>query len=172
MKIINFVLFQLGWFAVVLTAAAGQPLWGIAAVLLIAVFHVVKAIRPTHEAKLLLCCLGLGVVWENILLISGWLTYAPGWPSGLAPLWIIMMWPLLGTSLNLSMSWLKGRYVLSAVLGAVSGPVAYLAGAKLGALELSQPTSALTALALGWAVLMPVLMMLADKFDGYNKGAK
>jgi hypothetical protein len=28
------------------------------------------------------------------------------------------------------------------------------------------------ALTLGWAVLMPVLMMLANKFDGYNKGAK
>jgi hypothetical protein len=67
-----------------------------------------------------------------------------------------------GTTLRGSLSWLVGRYALAAVLGAVAGPLSYLDGAKLGAVTL-HPSRAfsIAALAVGWAVVMPLLVWLA-----------
>jgi hypothetical protein len=65
------------------------------------------------------------------------------------------------------MAWLKGRPWLAAFAGAVGGPLAYLAGERLGGLEMSDPLLALGAQALGWAVLLPVLVHLATRLDGF-----
>ena len=42
-----------------------------------------------------------------------------------------------------------------------------LAGSALGALTLT-PERGLAAIAVGWGLLMPVLMLLARRFDGIN----
>jgi hypothetical protein len=89
--------------------------------------------------------------------------------QGLAPYWIVAMWGLFATTLNLSMSWLRGRQWLAALLGAVGGPLAYLAGARLGGLQMPDPVLALAVQALGWAVLLPVLNRLAERLDGFSQ---
>lgn len=62
--------------------------------------------------------------------------------------------------------------ILSAVLfGAIGGPFAYYAGHQLGAVEMADPVAALTVLAIGWAILMPVLSRLAQQFDGFNRSS-
>ncbi|MGB5202220.1 MAG: DUF2878 domain-containing protein, partial [Sedimenticolaceae bacterium] len=88
------------------------------------------------------------------------------WHAALAPYWIVAMWMGFATTLNVSLGWLKGRYWLAALFGAVGGPLAYLAGAKLGGITLISSEAALTALALGWATIMPLLMYLAARLDG------
>ncbi len=65
-------------------------------------------------------------------------------------------------------AWLRGRHALAAVLGAVAGPASYFAGQKLGAIQFVEPTAALTSLAIGWAVIMPVLMLIAERLDGFQ----
>ena len=65
------------------------------------------------------------------------------------PYWILAMWALFATTLNASLGWLHGRPALAGALGMLSGPLAYWAGARLGAIELVQPAAALAALALG-----------------------
>lgn len=45
---------------------------------------------------------------------------------------------------------------------------AYYAGAKLGGVSFPDPTLALVALAVGWALLTPILVMLSERFDGYR----
>jgi hypothetical protein len=74
---------------------------------------------------------------------------------------------LFATTLNVSLRWLRGRPLLGALLGAVGGPLAYLAGAKLGGIELLEPALALSALAAGWALLLPLLQRLATELDGF-----
>jgi hypothetical protein len=71
------------------------------------------------------------------------------------------MWLLFGTTLSESLSWLQGRWVLAAIAGAVGGPLSYLAGENLGAIELAAPTNALLMLGLGWGVMMPLLAAVA-----------
>jgi hypothetical protein len=74
------------------------------------------------------------------------------------------MWALLATTLNVSMRWLHGRPWSAAAFGALGGPLAYWAGARLGAVEIPDVAAALTAQAIGWAVMMPALMALALRF--------
>jgi hypothetical protein len=57
--------------------------------------------------------------------------------------------------------------VIAALLGAAGAPLAYYAGARLGALDLVSPAPALVAIALGWAVATPALMLAARRLDGY-----
>jgi hypothetical protein len=168
--LVNFAAFQIGWFACVLGAANGLPWLGPVVVAAAVALHLATAHRPLPELYLVLAAMALGLVVDSVLLASGWLSYSVGlWLPGLAPYWIIAMWALFATTLNVSMGWMRDRPVLTVLMGAVGGPLSYLAGEKLGAIELTQPAHALAALALAWAIAMPLLMWLAARFDGIRE---
>jgi hypothetical protein len=76
------------------------------------------------------------------------------------------MWMLFATTLNVSMRWLRGKPWVAAAFGLFGGPTTYLAGQKLGGIVLVNPTAAYLALAIGWAIIMPVLMSLSENLDG------
>jgi hypothetical protein len=78
------------------------------------------------------------------------------------------MWMLFGTTLNLSMGWLKGRPILAAAFGAIGGPASYIAGQKLGGIIFLDYYAALIALAIGWAISMPILLALSTRLDGIS----
>jgi hypothetical protein len=167
---LNFIAFQLGWFACVLGAANGLPWAGPLAVLGVVGLHLLRARRPGAEFRLVLAAAALGLVVDSLVLAGGWLRYPSGqWIPGLAPYWIVAMWALFATTLNLSLRWLHGRPVLAAVLGTIGGPLSYLAGEKLGGIELTQPPQAIAALAVAWAVAMPLLMQVAARLDGVSE---
>lgn len=106
----------------------------------------------------------LGTTIDTIKKDSGLLQYAPGTPdvAALAPTWIIALWLLLACTFRSSLGWLGKRYVLAALLGAVSGPLSYLAGARCGAIKFSHniPIS-LVILALVWGIVLPTLAWLS-----------
>jgi hypothetical protein len=81
------------------------------------------------------------------------------------------MWMVFATTLNLSLRWLQGHRLAAIGLGAIGGPLAYWGGARLGAMEFVVPVAATAALAIGWAVLTPVLVRLARRYDGYPPAA-
>jgi len=168
---LNFALFQLGWFTCVLGAANGAAWLGPVVVLGIVVIHLALSLRPALELKLALSAMALGLVTDSLLLASGWLSYASGHMFGLlAPYWIVAMWALFATTLNVSMRWLAGRYGLAVLMGAIGGPLSYYGGQKLGAMEFNAPMLALVALAFAWAIVMPLLVWLANRFDGITPG--
>ena len=168
-KLLNYVLFQAGWLACVIGAAQGWPGGGLLAVAAIVAVHLLLARRPAREAALLALCAAIGGAFDSLLLATGWIAYPHGsWIPGFAPYWIVALWILFGTTLNLSIQWLRGRALLAAALGAAGAPLSYAAGAELGAMTLLQPMPALVALAAGWAVLMPLLAALARRFDGFE----
>ena len=87
----------------------------------------------------------------------------------IAPPWILALWALFASTLNVSLRWLRGRIVVAVVLGAVAGPLSYWAGVRMGAVEFTQPVVALVALAVGWAVFTPLLMVLSARYDGMQE---
>lgn len=168
-KISNFLVFQVGWLACVWGAALGYPWLGLAAVALALPLHLKWADHPMTEIKLLLVCALIGLAFDALLLATAWVAFPNGWwLPGLAPYWMLCLWLLFGTTLNLSMSWMKGRMLAAAVLGAVGGPSAYLAGEKLGGITLLEPRSAIIALAVGWGAIMPLLTTFAAKLNGFT----
>jgi len=64
----------------------------------------------------------------------GYLDFRDDWPSPyLSPLWMWVLWVLVATTINGSLTWLRGRPVLGAVLGGIAGPMSYEAGIRMGA---------------------------------------
>lgn len=168
--LVNFAAFQLGWFACVLGAANASAWVGLLVAGLAITLHLALAERPGQESRLIGAAVLMGLVADSLLVNSGWLRYAsPGPFSGLAPVWIVAMWALFATTLNVSMGWLKGRPGLAVLLGAVFGPLSYLAGQRLGALEFVDFNSAMLALVVAWALAMPLLMLAAARFDGVRR---
>jgi hypothetical protein len=165
---VNFVLFQLGWFACVLGAARGWPWAGSICAAGVAACHLWSARRWRRAAVLLLAAVAIGTVWDSIPVTLGWLHYSSGQiATGIAPHWIVALWLLFATTLNVSLRWLRGRYLLAAVLGVVAGPLAYCAGAELGALQFTRPPRDLAFLAGGWGLILPALVWLASRADGF-----
>ena len=173
MILINLVLFQIGWFACVLSGAAQRPWIGALIATVIVLIHLLRADAGEAELKLVLIAVVIGAVWDSLLVWQNWLQYSSGiLIPNTAPYWIILMWALFATILNVSLRWLRGRWVIAALAGAVGGPLAYYGGHRLGALQFGNELVALMALAIGWAIFTPILMALSARFDGYAQVLK
>jgi hypothetical protein len=165
---VNVILFQAGWFACVLGAAYGSPWLGALAAAALVAFHLARARQPGREAVLVLAAIAIGFVFETALVRSGWVRFDAGMiHAGAAPYWMVALWAIFATTLNVSMRPLRSRPALAALLGAVGGPAAYYAGARLDAIELVAAGAALAAVGIGWAILTPALLSMARRLDGY-----
>ena len=166
----NFILFQAGWLACVIGGASSDYFWvGIAVVAVIIVVHLSRASDIRNETTLIVITMVLGTAWDSVLVLSGLFTFMNGTIfTGMVPFWLIAMWALFATTLNVSMKWLKHKYLLAAVFGAVGGPVAYFAGHRIGAVDFSDTSTVLLAVGAGWSIIMPALMALATRFNGYE----
>jgi hypothetical protein len=163
----NFAIFQVAWLSSVVGGAQNMPWLGPLAVLVALAVHLRFARKPFEEVLLVITCALIGASFDSMLVAAGWVTYKSGqFSSYLAPYWIITMWMLFATTLNVSMRWLRGKPKLAAFFGLYGGPAAYLAGEALGGIVLTKPFAALVALAIGWAVMMPLLMWLSENLDG------
>ena len=163
----NLVIFDVAWFSSVVGGAREMPWLGPLAVLVALMIHCRAARNMTEEVLLILSCAIIGAVFDSFLVASGWVTYKVGlFSDHLAPYWIITMWMLFATTLNVSMRWLRGKPWLAALFGAVGGPISYLTGEELGGIVLINQSAALLALAIGWAIMMPMLMWLSERLDG------
>lgn len=169
-KPLNFILFQFCWFSCVLGAVWGLPSFGVFAALAVGGLHVCSTRRPVNELVfLLLACLA-GTSLDLIPLHLGAFSFTveTSVPWGY-PLWMSGLWLGFATTFRASLSWLSGRYILSVVFGFVGGPLAYLAGEKLGAIAIGSNTL-LSLLVIGvfWAVITPGLFHLSEKLTSYE----
>ena len=154
--LINIVAFQIGWFACVLGAANALPLLGPVVVAGAVALHLSRSNQPTREFALIMIAGALGAVWDSALVASGWIAYPSGNViSGFAPYWIVTMWMLFATTLNVSLRWLHNRIALAVIFGGISGPMAFYAGAQLGGVTFIDQRTGLIALGFGWAVILP-----------------
>ncbi|MGI9270852.1 MAG: DUF2878 domain-containing protein [Woeseiaceae bacterium] len=166
--ILNFAAFQVGWFSSVLGGAQQMPWLGPVVVLGALAIHFRAAKRPAEELALVLSCAAIGALFDSVLVSLGWVQYSSGMLFEMAaPYWIVSMWMLFATTLNVSMRWLRQKEWLAAFFGLIGGPTTYYAGEKLGGIVLLDQTAALVALGIGWAVMMPILLRLSENFDGF-----
>ena len=67
----------------------------------------------------------------------------------------------------MSLAWLHDRYVIAMLFGALGGPLAYAAAQKLGAVTVTS-SNAYIALAIGWGLITPLLVLIAKHFNGFS----
>ena len=172
--IINFVLFQVGWFACVLGAAKQTPWLGVIVVAAIVAWHLSQAINAKPELILLAIALVIGGLFDQVMLSSNLISYqAHGWeflnnPSALTPAWILALWAEFVTLLNVSLKWMRSKHLVAILFGAIGGPLAYMGAEKLGAVTLNNFPATYIALGLGWAIFTPLLLKFSERFDGFN----
>ena len=162
-KVINFIFFQLVWFICIIGAATNETHAAVAFSLLIILFHLYLTKDKKNELKILLLASILGFLFDGFLLKNELVLYANhGWSYSITPLWIIVLWMGFAITLNSSLSWLKKKIKLSVLLGAIGGPLAYLAGEKLNAVTILSP-NAIIVIAIGWGIITPLLIIITNK---------
>lgn len=167
--LINILGFKVGWLSSVVGAAQDMPWLGPAVLIAVLAVHLRQAERPDLEFGLVVACGVVGAWFDSILAATGWVSYPSGqFDPNVAPYWIVAMWMLFATTLNRSMSWLKGRLPLAAAMGAIAGPMSYYAGSRLGGIVFESPLAATIALSVGWGLIMPVVVMLAERLNGFD----
>lgn len=165
--LVNLILFQSVWPIAVLGAARGMTWPAVVALGIFVAIHRFVAPKPRVDFVLLAVTIFIGFICDTVVVQSGLLSVTTTFPlSGAAPLWMLVLWANLALAINHCLRWLHERYWLAAAFGAVGGPVAYLAGAALGAAELgaSRPV-VIVPLAILWAIVTPLLFRLSVLID-------
>jgi len=161
-KLINFILFQIGWFGCVLGGAHQFPWGGTVLSLGIVGFHLFRSDNTIRELRVIASAVFLGFVFDGFLVYMRFLDYPSGiLISGTAPHWILSMWAVFATTLNLSLGWLQKRYITAFIFGLFGGPAAYLGGSSMGGVIFLREYEALLSLAVIWAVSMPLLIWIS-----------
>ena len=164
--ILNFVFFQLVWGISLAGVVYGYAWWGPAALCGFMVWH--GATAPTARADFVLAgtAVVIGLVLDSVYARADLISYGGSmfW-SGVAPLWILGLWANFALTMNGCMRWLQSRKALAAVLAFVFGPLSYYAGIALGAATIiGEQWLLFTAIGVAWAVVLPLLLGLAERF--------
>ena len=164
-KIINFVLFQAGWFIGVLGASYNQTYLALTLSIVILLVHFAIIKNRILELKLIIIAGLIGLLFDGALLNFDLIIYNdPGLPYPLTPIWIVMLLMFFAMTLNHSLAWLRQKIYISILFGALGGPLAYIAGEKLGAITLLS-TNSIIILSIGWAFITPVLLIIANRLN-------
>lgn len=165
---VNFALYYAGWFACILGPAWGYPWSGTLIALLLIGSHLGLARRRREEIALMLCAAVIGTGADALQIAIGTLHFPIGnLVAWLPPPWMVVLWAQFAATLHFSMRWLKGRPVLAALFGALGGPLAFLAGGRLGVVEFhAQLWPSLLSLAIVWALAVPLLLRMAARQGG------
>jgi hypothetical protein len=163
-KIVNFGLFQAGWFACVLGVTSGREWIGPLGVGVILALHLTLIHRARSELLFLLVAGVLGTLFDSVQAISGTVEYAGTRLFGiLCPLWITALWINFGTTFHVCLGWLQGRYLLAAILGAAAGPLTYAGAARLGAVTVPDFPLAMVAVGVEYAIAIPLLLLVSGR---------
>ncbi len=172
-RLLNFAMFYVGWFACVAGAGRGHLWLGPTVVTFLVIGQLLLTPDRAREATLALTIGVFGFAVDTLQASAGLyaFTHTSALPW-LCPPWMVALWMLFATTLNSSMAWLDGRHRLAAVLGAACGPLSYVAGARLGAIEL-HPNAlvSLAGIAVVWGLAMPALLMIREVLCRRSAGA-
>jgi hypothetical protein len=144
-KLLQFAGFKLSWFGLILV-----PQIAIWPALLYWLWSIWRL-----AAKARIAALGIaaaGIVMDSVLLQSGVFSFVD---TAYLPVWLLVLWGCFGVVLvQVLAAWLR-YWWLAAVVGAVTGPLAYWGGATLGGQLLFADTSTfLLTLAPCWGLLL------------------
>jgi len=166
-NIFNILGFQVSWWACVLGVKHGQPYVGPICMALFIVIHFFYFKVNLLEIRLIAFFAIIGTTIDTGLAYSGLLSYNGLYSQNLllAPLWITAMWCGFCATVNHSLSWLKGRGFASFLMGAVFGPLSYIAGEKFNAISFHSSILIINVvLAIVWGISIFLIFFLNKRF--------
>lgn len=166
--ILNLVGFQLGWLGCVAGAGFGFAWPGTVAAVALLALHLWWVEGRRSEINLILLVVSIGVLIDSFLGLVGLFRFSAPWPvEWVAPPWLIGVWLLFAATLRHGLGWLARRPWLATGFGALGGPLAYLAGERLGAATFPHGYgTTLGLLAVVWGLWMLALTVLVPRPAG------
>jgi len=165
-NICNIVAYQAVWLACVAGAAHGRPWLGALAASVVVAVHLALVDARKLDLKLIALAAVIGFMVDSALAAAGLIEFTSGvWVQGWTTYWMLALWVTFATTLMHSLHWLLDRPWLAVLTGALGGPVAYYAGARLGALRLHSLDLALLAVGGLWAGALWALSAAARRFS-------
>ena len=161
----NYALYQVGWFSCVLGAAAQHPWMGFHLAVILIGLHLTLSLERFLEVRLIVLATAVGLVIETAQIAAG--TYR--FPSGTVndafpPPWLLAMWAQFATTFRFSLRGMMKRPLFAGLFGAAGGPVAFLAGERLGAVTLLPPLAhGLLRLSVSWAIALLALSAVVGR---------
>jgi len=164
-NIVNAVLFQIAWFSSVI-GSAHNLLWpGILSCIAFILWQLSPERRHPSDLHLICTAIILGLIVDTLWLQLGFITFSNHWPvNNISPAWMITLWVAFALTINHSLAWLKQHPLLPALMGLIGGPLSYMAGEKLGAVNY-QSDSLLICSSIGivWAIALTTLYIISIK---------
>lgn len=165
-KLINFIQFQAVWFLCILGAAHQFELIAILISVGIIVWAILSSNDRQHDLAMLVIGALIGFMIDSAVSLTGVMSFTSHYWTTFSPLWMTPIWIALVLTLQSSMSWLSGRYLLAAILGAISGPFAYWAGVRMGAGVFNDFNAAMICLSVIWVIITPALFYVSSLLKG------
>lgn len=155
-SVVNALLFNVSWLAIVYTHSA---IWApiVAAAHLALHFRLMG--RGFPEARLILWVALLGIATDHLLFALG--VFTVNGVNTSPPVWISCLWPVLGTTLMHAFAGLRQRPLLAAVFGAAGGAASYVGGTGLTDVGFASAVWGPLVMAVLWAFLFPALLGIA-----------
>ncbi len=157
---INFVVFQIGWFVAILGAAYDYMPLALLLLLPIIGINLYRLENLKQNSQLLLLAVLLGLAIDSLAISLGLLSFKPAywWPYHLAPLWMTALWALFATTINGYLKWINDYPLIGLIGAAIGGPLAYIAGEKLAALQMTPGWQTIIYLAITWTFAVFILL--------------
>jgi len=162
----NAAVFQVGWFACVLSVSNRVEILALVSVALIIATHVYLVKNWYSDIQIILSAGVIGLIVDSTMISHN--IFAPSHEmaiEGLAPLWLIGLWMLFGTTINHSLVWFRNHLLLAAIAGFVFAPLAYWAGYKFDVLNFPDDYVyhiSLFAVGICWFFITPFLIWLSQ----------
>jgi hypothetical protein len=156
-KILNLVIFQLGWAVCIF----GGNLMAVAYSLIALLIHNRYLVKTKSEWQLIGLVILVGITWDSLVVFFGLIFYPDAVWLGL-PVWLVCIWALFATTFMHSLLWLSRYYYFSVMLAAVFGPMTYWSGTELSdAYFGASPIISMLVIGAGWAALFPLGLHMA-----------
>lgn len=158
--IFNALIFNVAWLCCVV---GGN---GVALITVIfAVFIHLRYISSDYKELILFFQIVLfGFIVDSLFIKAGVLIHPN---DGLfPPFWLVALWLMFATTLNHSMKFFRKHIVFASMAGAISGPLSYIAGARMSDFSLGEPlVVAVFSISAIWACVFPICLWLAKRYE-------
>lgn len=160
--LISFLKFQIGWWACIWGAGHGYEITAILFCSALGLHHIFTSKHRMVEVKLCAFAVIVGILVDSLLQSGSVITFYGWYLAPLSPFWLWVLWGIFATTLNTSLWFLQtNRVWISGLLGAVLGPLTYIAGVQCGAAGMLLSVNNFVVLSLTWLVVLPLLVIVA-----------
>ena len=163
---VNGIMFYTYWWLSLWGASIGNFYIGPIVAISYFILHFIIVKEKIKELKYLSLCVCIGFIFESILLYTGFLSYKSMMNFFIVPIWVIILWAGYSLTVFHSFKYMKGRYFLSLIIGALFAPFMHISGDKIEAIILNHDIlTSYFVLMLMWSVFFPLMNYISIQFD-------